>query len=227
MGEAPIVAAAASGPSEGVLLRTAVVCATVRLYREGLAKALEASGLLHVLGTASEPHEALRLAAALEPDVVLLDVSTYATSELERRLATVAATQVVVAVGVPEQEEHVIACAQSGVAGFVTHEMSLAELVDGVEAAVHGDVLCTPEFAGVLMRRVRSLAASRSPSPTAVLTSREAQILDLVAGGLSNKEIAARLRIEPSTVKNHVHSILGKLNVRRRSDAAVVRALAD
>lgn len=208
-------------------MRSVVVCAAVRLYREGLADALEAAGLLRVLGTASEPREALRLADELAPDVVLLDVSTYTPLELEQRLTTVAAAQLVVAVGVPEQEEHVIACAQSGVAGFVTHRMSLAELVEGVEAAARGDVLCSPESAGMLMRRVRSLAASQRPSPTAALTTREAEILDLVAGGLSNKEIATRLRIEPTTVKNHVHSILGKLNVRRRSDAAVVRALVD
>lgn len=203
-----------------------VVCAGVRIYREGLADALERSGAIRVLAAVPDVVDALLLADELGPDLVLCDVSSLPAEELPRRLRELAAAASLVALGVPEQEEHVLACAECGLAGFVTRELSLADLVEALEAAARGELLCSPQAAATLLRRVRSLAAAQRPSPTAALTGREVQILDLLTTGLSNKEIATRLRIEPTTVKNHVHSILGKLNVRRRSDAAVIRSLA-
>jgi two-component system nitrate/nitrite response regulator NarL len=203
---------------------SALVCAEVRLYREGLADALARSGRIDVVGAVSRPAEALVLAAELDPDVVLFDVSTLRGDELGSRMRALVSRTTVVALGVPEQEEHVIACAESGVAAFVTRETSLDELVAAIESVVTGDMLCSPQVAGTLLRRVRTLAAAHSALATATLTMREVQILDLIVDGLSNKEIALRLNIELSTAKNHVHSILGKLNVRRRSDAAVARA---
>jgi two-component system, NarL family, nitrate/nitrite response regulator NarL len=203
---------------------SALVCAEVRLYREGVAEGLDRSGRIAVLAAVSRPDEALALAAELVPEVVLFDVSTLRDEELGVRLRALVSSATVVALGVPEQEEHVIACVESGVAAFVTRETSLEELVAAIESAVRGDVLCSPRVAGTLLRRVRALAAERSVGATAPLTVRENQILDLIVEGLSNKEIASRLHIELSTAKNHVHNILSKLHVRRRSDAAVVRA---
>jgi two-component system nitrate/nitrite response regulator NarL len=203
---------------------SALVCAEVRLYREGVADGLVRSGKIDVVGVVAGSAEALAVAAELAPEVVLVDVSTLHAGEVGPRLRALAEQTTVVALGVPEQEAEVIACAESGVAAFVTRETSLDGLVAAIEVAVRGDVLCSPEVAGTLLRRVRALAAERGPAATAPLTHRELQILDLIVEGLSNKEIASRLHIELSTAKNHVHSILAKLNVRRRADAAVVRA---
>jgi two-component system nitrate/nitrite response regulator NarL len=128
---------------------------------------------------------------------------------------------VLVALGVPEQEESVIRCAEAGIAAFVTRESSLPELVRVLQSALRGETLCSPSMARALLGRLATLAAEREPKPaTAVLTVREVEILGLIDEGLSNKQIAARLVIELPTVKNHVHNILGKLDVRRRGDAA-------
>jgi DNA-binding NarL/FixJ family response regulator len=124
----------------------------------------------------------------------------------------------VVALAAPESEEDIIALAEAGVLGYVTRDESLDNLVTTIESVARDEMACSPWMATVLVRRVQALAAER-PGPTQRLTAREAEILELIAQGLSNKEIAARLFIEVTTVKNHVHNILEKLGVSRREEA--------
>jgi DNA-binding NarL/FixJ family response regulator len=103
--------------------------------------------------------------------------------------------------------------------GFVEREAELDELVASVECAARGEASFPPRIATTLLRRISSLAMRRaSPEPNS-LTARERQIVQLIAEGLSNKEIGTRLFIEVATVKNHVHNILEKLQVKRRDDA--------
>jgi len=110
-----------------------------------------------------------------------------------------------------------------GIAGFVTSEASVAELVAAIESVARGESLCSPSVVAALLRRLGSLARSWAEAdPTQPLTRREREILELIDEGLSNKQIAQRLRIELPTVKNHVHNILGKLGVRRRAEAAAL-----
>jgi DNA-binding NarL/FixJ family response regulator len=116
----------------------------------------------------------------------------------------------------------VIACAEAGVSGFIARESSLEELMECVSSVANDDLLCSPRVAAILLQRVKALAAANGaathvPPP---LTLRQLEILQLVDAGLSNKEIADRLYLEVSTVKNHVHQILEKLQVRSRSEAA-------
>jgi two-component system, NarL family, nitrate/nitrite response regulator NarL len=125
----------------------------------------------------------------------------------------------VVALGVPETDGHVLACIEAGVAGYVPRDGSLETLVATLMGVDRGEVLCSPRIIGSLFRRVAELAAQPQP-PLERLTVRELEILELIDQGLTNKEIARRLCIELSTVKNHVHNILEKLQVRRRADAA-------
>ena len=96
----------------------------------------------------------------------------------------------------------------------------MATLIGVVEEAAAGRLLCSPAIAGALRDRLAALAAAERLRATSGLTRREREIAPLVEQGLTNKEIAARLCIEPTTVKNHVHSILGKLGARRRGEAA-------
>ena len=126
----------------------------------------------------------------------------------------------VVALGVPEDESEVIACAEAGAAGLVTLEGSLDDLEAMLESVGRGETLCSPRVAAALLRRVAALADDHAASGHARLTAREREIVQLVDRGLSNKEIARELQIELTTVKNHVHNILDKLHVRRRADAA-------
>jgi DNA-binding NarL/FixJ family response regulator len=110
-------------------------------------------------------------------------------------------------------------------AGYVSREGSLHDLVAAIDSAARGEMLCTPRVAATLLRRVSSLAAERPPAqPFARLTNRQLEIVRLIEQGLTNKEIARRLCIELPTVKNHLHNIFEKLDVHRRGElASVVR----
>src|SRR2546421_13075479 len=129
---------------------------------------------------------------------------------------------------VREGEDHgdVLASAEAGAIAYVPREASLEDLVAVIECAVRGEAVCSPRVAGALLRRIAVLATDgRSDRVPARLTKREREIMGLIDEGLSNKEIAKRLRIEVATVKNHVHNILEKLQVHRRGEAAArVRA---
>ena len=129
----------------------------------------------------------------------------------------------VFAITVPNSESGVVACAELGVAGFVTTDASLTELVTALESVASGDLVCSPATAGALLRRVATLAHERPRDDRlALLTGREREVVCLIAEGLSNKQIAHRLYIELATVRNHVHNILGKLGVHRRAEAAAL-----
>jgi DNA-binding NarL/FixJ family response regulator len=137
-----------------------------------------------------------------------------------RELADPVARVRVVALASSETEPDVIAYAEAGVSGFVTREESLADLVATILRAAAGDLVVSPQIAGTLLRRVTLLAAERPwRSPADSLTARELQVALLLDEGLSNQQIARRLQLELSTVKHHVHHILRKLGVARRSEA--------
>jgi DNA-binding NarL/FixJ family response regulator len=192
----------------------ALVASDIRLYREGLAAGL-AGSRVEVAGTAADAASTVELARSLAPDVVLVDLVMAGWEDAVR---TVAGGARVVVLGVREVEDEVIACAEAGVAGYVTREASLEELTDVVEGVARGR-----------LRRVAETAGRRREAPSAErLTRREAEIVGLIDEGLSNKQIAGRLSIELATVKNHVHSILEKLQVERRAEAAArVRGTQD
>ena len=105
-----------------------------------------------------------------------------------------------------------------GIAGYVTRDASLADMLLAVEATARGEVHCSPKIAGSLFRRIAALPRNGPPPPTS-LTARESQILRLLQQGMSNKMISRSLGIELPTVKNHVHSILAKLGIHRRTEA--------
>jgi two-component system, NarL family, nitrate/nitrite response regulator NarL len=197
------------------------VIAAVRLYREGLADALARAPRVGVVGMARSVPEAAAQLAAHKPDVILLSAPVDSAPPAVRRLRAIAPGARVIALAVREVDQEVVAWAEAGVDAFVTHDVSLRTLVDIVETAARGELLCTPRTAGALLRRVRARAQERSlDGPATSLTQREREIAELIVGGLSNKEIAMRLQIEVPTVKNHVHHILEKLGVTRRAQAA-------
>jgi two-component system, NarL family, nitrate/nitrite response regulator NarL len=203
-----------------------VIVSEIRLYREGLADMLRGESEIDVVATASGADDTVRALRALAPDVVLIDMAIPDNVWLVRALVAAVPGTRVVALAVPEVEREVLACAEAGVAGYVTRDGSVEDVVAAVESAARGELLVSPRMAATLFQRVATLALEQSPaSIESRLTSRELEILDLIDQGLSNKEIARRLTIELSTVKNHVHHILDKLNVSRRSEAAArVRA---
>ena len=162
----------------------------------------------------------------MQPDIVFLDVSMPDGLRLVHELHVVVPDAAVVATAVAETDGEIVACAEAGVAGFVTRDQSLAEAVRVLESVARGESPCSPRTAAALLRRVAVLSAQREPpGPPDGLTPRENEIAGLIARGRSNKEIARELCIEISTVKNHVHHMLEKLGVRGRAEAAArVRA---
>jgi DNA-binding NarL/FixJ family response regulator len=153
--------------------------------------------------------------------VVLLDVTGRDGAGMAHALRAAHPAAPIVALGVDECEPSIVACAEAGVAGYVTREASIRDLLSTIHSAARGELRCSPQIAAALSRRVAALAAERTAGrPYGGLSQRELDVADLLALGLSNREITARLSIELSTVKNHVHNILEKLGVRGRADVA-------
>jgi two-component system nitrate/nitrite response regulator NarL len=198
-----------------------LVVADIPLYREGMARALGHGRRVHVLGTATSSQEALSRVRDLKPEVILVDVAMNDGFDTVRAIGEATPEAKVVALAVSDTEADVIACAEAGVWGYVPRDGTLDDLEAVVESVARGESLCSPRIAASLLRRVGALAAElRGPSPNASLTARELEVAELLDKGLTNKEIAQQLSPAVPTVKNHVHSILDKLQVRRRAEAA-------
>ena len=197
------------------------VLVAVRLYRDGIADALVRDPRFRVAGGAATLEEACTQLGRLGrlPDVALVDLGLPEGAGATRALCAGWPGVSIVALAVPEADEEVLRLAEAGVAGLVTREASLAEVLDAVAAAARREVLTSPAVTAVLLRRVAALGGGRQAGAGPGLTRRERQIVGLIGRGLSNKEIAGTLRIEVPTVKNHVHNILEKLHVHRRAEA--------
>ena len=196
------------------------ILADVRLYREGLADLLTRHGV-EVLGTAADGTAGIAGVRTWCPDVALIDMAMVnGMATLQNLRGTVPAVRSVV-LGLPETEADVLACAEAGAAGYIPREGSVEDLIGTLHRVVRGETLCSPRIVGSLFRRVATLAVERrSATASERLTARESEIVELIRHGLSNREIAGRLCIELSTVKNHVHNILEKLQVRCRTEVA-------
>jgi two-component system, NarL family, nitrate/nitrite response regulator NarL len=207
------------------MIRIFIVSA-ISLYREGLSALLGCRDGIVVAGGAADESEAvatLRRSRHPAPDVLLMDMSAANSATATRRLMEQVPDAAVFAITVPNCESEVVACAELGVAGFVTTDASLNELVVALESVARGDLLCSPAAAGALLRRVATLAQHGSQGDSlALLTDREREVVGLIADGLSNKQIADSLYIELATARNHVHNIYGKLGVHRRTEAAAL-----
>jgi DNA-binding NarL/FixJ family response regulator len=199
----------------------ALIVSDVRLYREALSWRLTQTGRVHVLATADRGDVALAQTAELAPDVVIIDRAMAGSLAIARAVGETSRAKVV-AFAIADVDHAVIECAEAGLAGYVTRDGTIEDLVETVERAVRGEVLCSPRIAATLFRRLAALSSAAAPavSRAAELTQREREIAALIERGLSNKEIAHRLTIGTATVKNHVHNILEKLEVTRRGEAA-------
>ena len=206
----------------GERVRVAVV-ASVRLYREGLAQCLGATmEVVAVTGDRTATMDEVRRHA---PEVLLLDLSMEGGLALLQTLGVEAPETRVVVFAVDEaQEREVLACAEAGAAGWVGRNSTAEELVGAVQRAARGELLISPRTAALLTSRVAALARDRQGAgptvPAARLTPRECEIGELLGQGMSNKHIAMSLGMRLPTVKNHVHSILDKLEVSSRAEAA-------
>lgn len=195
------------------------IVSRVALHRRGLARMLEDQPSLAVLGEGAPDDLSLRRIDELRPSVVLTDSASARTDGFVRGAAAAAPGCRVVVLGVSDETE-VIRCAEAGVTGYLSAETSARDLADGLHTLQHGSFLCPAATAEILLRKLSAPPQEKAQAGDAHLTARETDILKLVDRGLSNKEIASQLCICLPTVKNHVHHILEKLGVARRSAAA-------
>jgi len=200
------------------------VLADVALFRQGLAGILAGRPDVEVVAAEAPTPDGLARLGVRSPNVVLVDATSISASDLAAHLTGLLPAAKVVAFGIVEDDEReTLACAEAGVAGFVGRGGTEDDLVAALRSAVNGEIWCPPRTAALVFRRVARLAVASvaAPNPSR-LTQRETEIVLLIEGGLSNKEIARRLGIEVSTVKNHVHNLLEKLNVHRRAQAVAI-----
>jgi DNA-binding NarL/FixJ family response regulator len=198
------------------------------VYREGLAKLLTECGV-EVAAQAGNGADAIRIVEEMAPDVIVMDLNMPGMSgvEVTRRLIQRMPASRVLVVSVSAQEDDVTEAILAGASGYVLKDGPVEEVVAGIQAAARGESLISPRIATMLLRRIRSEEPAESDSPAeSPLSERELQVLQLVAEGKGNHEIAEELFIGQSTVRNHISSILMKLQVDNRVQAAV-RAVRD
>jgi two-component system nitrate/nitrite response regulator NarL len=201
------------------------VLGAVTLHRQALVRLLDEHERIHVVGSAAPGSGAVDRITATAPDIVLLDAPAPARAAHARGVAAAAPTARVVALGVPEVDEEVLCCAEAGISGYVTPDAGVTDLVATLVAVGRGELRCSARIAATLMKRVAALADEVAPAVRlADLTRRERDVLGLVGRGLTNKEIAQALGVAPATVKTHVHRLLAKLGVRRRTDLVALAA---
>jgi DNA-binding NarL/FixJ family response regulator len=187
------------------------------VVRQGLRMFLTLDPSLDIIGEVSNGKEALEMARDLKPDVVLMDLlmpvmdGIEATAAIKRELPD---TEVIALTSVLE-DASVIGAIRAGALGYLLKDTKAEDLIQAIKAAYEGQVQLSPQAAARLMREVRA------PESPEALTERETEVLRLLAQGHSNKEIAQLLTIGEKTVKTHVSSILAKLNVSSRTQAAL------
>jgi two-component system response regulator DevR len=196
------------------------------VVRQGLAALLGRRPEFHVIAEAGTVAEAIAAARKFRPDLVVMDVRLPDGSGIEacREIRVeFPETRVVMLTSYPD-EDAVLSAIIAGASGYLLKQVRARDLVAALEAVGRGESLLDPAVTGRVLERVRRIATSDQPDELAQLTSQEQKILLLVAEGMTNKEIAAEVFLSDKTVKNYVSSILAKLNLERRAQAAAYMA---
>jgi two-component system nitrate/nitrite response regulator NarL len=207
-----------------------IVFSDIKIYCDGLSRILANTNPIQVIAAESNFNDAVAKIKQDSPDVILLDMTMMDSCQIAQRVMELFPDAKIVALAVPENEDNIIECAEVGIAGYVAREASLNELIETVIGAKKGEFCCPPKIAAHIFNKIHQIACGArdkclpgfrpdNHELIASLTRRERQIFNLMARGLPNKLISRDLNIEVSTVKNHVHNILVKLDVKSRTGA--------
>jgi len=196
------------------------------LFREGLANILNAQPDFEVVGEASDGLEVIVKAADLVPDLILMDVSMPGCDGLEatQQIKSKHPHTTIVVLTVRDEDEKLFRAIKSGAQGYLLKSIRSHQLVNMLRGAMQGEAAITPALGGRMLEEFRRLSRRPSaiPDDEAIsLTSREQEVLSLVAEGYSDKEIAQELSLSIHTVKSHMRNILGKLHLSHRHEAAL------
>jgi len=210
-----------------------------KLFRDGLRRILEMEEDLVVVGEASDGEEACRMAAALRPEVVLMDISMPTVNGVEATeciVRTVPDCRVII-LSIHDDEAYVYRALSGGAKGYLLKEMDSEELIEAVRTVARGEAYIHPRVTNKVLDQLRRLREGQTPLPDGAaaafldeemvarfrqLTSREREVLQLMAEGKSNRQIGEALFISEKTVKNHVSNIFQKLGVDDRTQAVVL-----
>ncbi|MCF7922102.1 MAG: response regulator transcription factor [Candidatus Marinimicrobia bacterium] len=192
-----------------------------RLLREGLVSMLDEILDFVVIGSADTGDMAIKKIQDLKPNVAIIDIGLPDKDGIEvtQVLHQTCPEVRVIILGMPDLTDEIMACIEAGASGYMLKAESFQTLVDTIRAANRGESFCSPQMANSLFSRVAELVERQIPDPDVQLTSRELEIINKVAMGMSNKEVATKLFIEVQTVKNHIHNILDKLQLHNRLEA--------
>jgi len=196
----------------------------VRYTRESIAELLGRDPLVTVVGQCANISEAVNVVPAIQADIVLLDARLPEGPAAVRRALEIAPDLRIIACSVRESEEEIIAWAEVGVIGYIPRTAALADLVRLIVDIHNGEQTSSGRVVTGLLRQI-AFSARRRLTPvdgilSPALTRRERQAAELIRSGLSDKEIARQLNISLATTKSHVHNLLGKLRLHRRSQVA-------
>lgn len=190
---------------------------------DGLRTLIDSLRLADVVGEASNGEEAVELARELEPDLVIMDLHMPAMNGVEatRQILSSHPDTGILVLTMLEDDDSVFAAMRAGARGYLLKGASQEDIARAVTSVARGEAIFSPGVAGRMMRFFSAPSSQAEPFPQ--LSDREREVLDLIARGSSNPEIARRLYISEKTVRNHVSNIFTKLQVANRS-AAIVRA---
>jgi two-component system NarL family response regulator len=192
------------------------------LFREGLAAIIRSETDIEIMGQAGSVQEAIELVKILKPDLVLMDfgLPDGTGADATRAILKEYPQCKIVFLTMSEEDEHLFAAIRSGAKGYLLKNMRPSKLISTLRSVQQGESALSRSMT---LRLMEELARSKASSPTAdpTLTRREMEVLRELASGVSNQEIAQHLFISENTVKYHVHSILEKLNLSDRRDAAI------
>lgn len=196
-----------------------------------ISAALEDEPGIKVIASVTSAEEALKIIQEKNIDVALVStrLPDQSALKLTSAITKLAPSTKVLALGLTEEKLGVLRYVEAGATGYVLKDHSLQDLIETVRAAQDGKVFVSPEIAAAIVERLSNLAhmfsdIENNVADSTSLTARELEVLELIGKGFTNQQIAENLVIEIGTVKNHVHSILEKLNVRTRDEAAAYLA---
>jgi len=193
------------------------------LYREGVARSLVESGRFDVVGEAATGQEAVAMVARLAPDLALLDISMPDGGIAALRQITLLPRPPRVAMlTVSEEDDDVMQALKAGASGYVLKGVGSRELVQILTDLAEGGTYVAPSLAMKVLTAMNAPRRAKEKDPIDALTKREEDILRLVAEGKSNKEVGIALDLQEKTVKHYMTTILQKLHVRNRTEAALI-----